>query len=256
VPGGRIGVVAGAWVGFPVVLETLAGDPATFAWGDVLTGDQPAEQADRGYLRVAAVEGDLAEVVLDDEPGQVAIIPAADSVTELSLELDGYSWTAATLETVTEAEAESMELVVAWSGSPAAARAVIRTGDDMLVYGAPVVWEVDGPLLLEDAVESFGDAWFPGGGYTLLELDTSQLPASEQPFELTATLTARWGALEQTIELEWTQAATIEPEPEDWEDEFNGGGSYGCRCNVPEPPPLLPFMFVLPAVPLLRRRRG
>ena len=258
-PGGHIGVVAGAWVGFPVVLETLAGAPATFAWGDVLTGDEPAPEADLGYLRVAPLDGELAEVVLDDEPGQVAIIPAADSVTELSLELDGYSWTAATLETVTEADVTSMELVVAWSGSPAAARAVIRTSDGMLVYGAPVEWEVDGPLQVVDAVETFGDTWFPGGDYTIIELVEAWLPASQEPFEVSATLTARWGSWEQTIELEWTQDATLEPEPEDWEsefgDDFDGRPFGGCRCDRPEPPPLLPFMVLLPAVPLLRRRR-
>lgn len=254
-PGGRLGVVAGAQVGFPVVLETLAGDPASFAWGGVLTGDEAAPEADRGFLRVRAVAGEVPEIVLDDVPGQVALVPAADSETELSLELNGYSWTAATLETVTEAA--SMELVVAWDDAPVAARAVIRTADGMLVYGAPVEWEASSPLLLDDPQEVYGDAWFPGADYTLLQLDGSALPAGEVPFPVSATLTARWGDLVQTVELDWLQDATVEPPPEDWEDDDpEGFGFRGCGCDLPEPPPLLPpLMVLLPGVGLLRRQR-
>lgn len=253
-PGGRIGVVAGAQVGFPVVLETASGERGSFAWGGVLEGDDPVMNATGGWLRVDAVVGDQPELVFEDV-GRVALLPAPDSETEISLELDGHSWNATTLETVTEAA--SMELVVAWSGAPAAARAVIRTEEDMLVYGAPVLWEVTSPLMLEDPQESWGDAWFPGADYTLIQLDQGALPSSEVPFPVSATLTARWGDLVQTIELEWLQDATIQPEPEDWDDEddWGNGGGYDCSCDLPGPPPLLPFMFLLPALPILRRRR-
>ncbi len=253
-PDARIGVVAGAQVGFPVVLETAAGDRAAFAWGGLLEGDEPALDATGGWLRVNNLSGDLPEIVHEDD-GQVALIPSPDSETVLSLELDGHSWTAATLETVTEAA--SLELVVAWSGAPAAARAVIRTDDGMLVYGAPVQWTVTGPLLLEDPQESWGDAWFPGADYTLFQLDEAQLPLSEDPFPVSATLTASWAGLSQTVELEWLQAPTAEAEPEDWEEDDWGDEvrPIDCSCDLPGPPPLLPFMLLLPALPVLRRGR-
>lgn len=250
--GGRIGVVAGERVAFPVVLEDPDGRRVALPWGGLVEGDGPVPDLWQGWLRIEATLGEAPQIAMD-EPGRFGLVPAPDSEVALTLSAGDAEWTVAIMQTVAAAQAASMHLVVAWSGTPAAARAVVRTADGMLVFGVPIEWEAAGPLLLSDATEAWGDAYFPGGDYTLLEVDEQQLAQSDQPQEVEATVTARWGDLEASADLRWTQQPTAPRTDADGRGDGVPPIDDGCGCDGP--PPLSPLFLALPGVVALRRRK-
>lgn len=236
--------------------------------GDGLAVVEPIDDPDAGFYEFRGI----GEYPLTLEVGAVATIQAAlpnGAVLE-SPELIAVSATTA---------AASLDLVVLvdlQSGAPTVAFAELRDAEGRVIHGAPVEWSVlEGVLPVTPA-----DLGEPGRTAEYASLDGLCKRLLSIEVERRAVLHARFGVLEDSVELLWTQGPSLgEPdpnspftpdeaclfgEPSDGEtdgdtgdsgDELGGDAlSGGCGCTTQERGSPAALLLALAGVGLLRRR--
>jgi MYXO-CTERM domain-containing protein len=258
-----------------------------------------ADAIDTPLMRLDDAEGrlfwSLADVPLElvgeavtavepiDYPDPQADELQADGELPLRIELDGVARVRATLPNgqvlespeligVSSEAAASLDLVAlveTGTGFPWYAFAEVRDAEGRVLHGAPVEWSMQtgalavtpGNLTLETRTADYAS------------LGTHCEPHSTVPIERNVVLRARFGGLEDTVELRWIDAA-VDPELAGWpfepdeaclyaDDETEGetgsddaGAELddGCGCTSERETPGA-WMLALIGLGLLRRRR-
>lgn len=205
-------------------------------WDD--EAEQPAAwRAGDGSVEVEVGSGDVQ--VLDDvlEPGWVGLILGSGAEAELVLDVQGQRLVAGTVQAASPDELASLSLLAGFISheegtqlrTPWAARAIVLDGDDRPVFGTPVDWSVTGESLLIEAGPDSGTR-FPGGDYAWVE--DACTPPDKQLGDRSATLQASYGALSDSLELNWTVTEDMVDLDGDWSpDERCDGGCGGCASG-------------------------
>lgn len=190
-----------------------------------------ADAIDTPLMRLDDAEGrlfwSLADVALELVGDATAVEPQADEFfvpgeLPLRIELDRVARVRATLPDgqvlespeligVSADAAASLDLIAlveAESGSPWYAFAEVRDAEGRVLHGAPVEWSMQTGAL---AVTP-GDLTLETRTADHALLGTHCEPHSTVPIERNVVLRARFGELEDTVELHWTDAA-VDPEP-------------------------------------------
>ncbi len=129
--------------------------------------------------------------------------------------------------------------------SPAAARAILRDAQGRAIYGAPVVWELAGNDHLHVLPgPQPGQSGYPGmipvlpgADYAELAVDHATAPEGYSWTEQTASITASYGNLSDTVALVWTSQEEPEPGPETQAPPDEDPPAYGCGCSAAPTPP-------------------
>lgn len=199
---------------------------------------QPAAwYPDDGEVTVDSLVGDVQVLSAGLDPGWVGLKLGPDAVAELSLEIRGQRMVAGTVQAVSADELASLDVVAGFIShregtderTPWAARAVVLDAEGRPVFGTPVSWSVEGPpMVLEPGPHS--STRFPGGDYAWIEDGCT--PPAKQLGERTATLSASYEELSDSLELTWTVTEDMVDLEADWSaDDRCGGGCAGCASG-------------------------
>lgn len=237
VPGGPLALWAGQPVTFPILLRS-AESPIAFRLGRALGEGDPVPDDGALHPRLVATSA-----VFTDVPGALgsprgdAVEITLDEGAEVDLELVGVGgvWPVARLRAVGLEDVAAIAVVPAhvpsdggW-GLPVAARTMVLTDDGTQVRGAPVQWDADGYVRIDDTglfSPPFGEPDYTGLGIN----PKTDYEDRERPFEATSTLTATLGELWDTADLTWTEPAPPPPAGTD------GAGEAGTDTLGDAPP--------------------
>jgi MYXO-CTERM domain-containing protein len=229
--------------------------------GEAVTAVEPHDDPEQGFFEF-------------QQPGELPLRMELDGAARVRATLpDGQVLESPELIGVSSVEAASLDLVVlvdAATGSPNYAFAEVRDAEGRVLHGAVVEWSMQAGAL----------AVTPGN--LELEVRTAEYallgsgcePRSSVPLERSAVLRARFGALEDTVELHWTDEALdpdVTPLPftpdeaclfaDDSDTDGETGGDDagaelddGCGCSSGRETPTA-WLLALIGLGLLRRRK-
>ena len=230
--------------------------------GEDVTAVEPHEDFEEGFFEYQS-------------PGELPLRMELDGVARVRATLpDGQVLESPELIGVSSVAAASLDLVAVVeteTGSPAYAFAELRDAQGRVLHGAVVEWSMEAGAL--SVTSGYLDNEVRTGEYAMLE--TGCEPPSATTIQHSAVLRARYGALEDTVELVWTEEAAS---PETLESPFtpdesclfaddsgeNGetGGDElgadlheGCGCTGGDRKAPGAWLLALIGLGLLRRRR-
>ncbi len=190
-----------------------------------------------GQVEVVATAGEVD--LLDEDAlatGWVELRMGAGSKAVVKLTVHGETWEAGTLVATPPDELASLDLVVGYLSDgegeeeriPWAARAVVLDSSGNPVFGAPVEWSTEGTeLALEPGLDA--DLHLPGDDYAWV-LDSCTPPSERLP-DRAAVLSARYGTLEDSVEMSWTYTSDLDEDEAEWEPDENCASASGCGCS-------------------------
>lgn len=246
--------------GFPLDLLNPEGEPFRVVEGQEVVFFLQIEEQDGGRVvawsrrdgevTAAAAAGGFEAETIDNQPGWIGLNLEPASAVQLGLLINGTAFEGGSVVSLPGTEAVSLDLGIVYLGdetyrSPAAARAVLRDAQGRAIYGAPVTWEVSGNehlYALPGPQPGTGELHgmipvLPGADYAELVVDHLGAPDDYYCTEQTATVTASYGDLSDTVELVWTSQEEPEPEPETQAPPDEDPPAYGCDCSASPPPP-------------------
>lgn len=184
-------------------------------------------------------EGRAPVLVSGRDPGKASLTAPDVGAARLDLSIGESTWPLADVEAVAADEIDALTIVVGLSDGdggtvPAGARALARTKDGHLVYGAPVRWSVTRGALI--VTPTLG---LPGQDYALLE-DGCRGSLGR------ATLRATWDGLDASADLSWTGEGALA------DDQTACSAPPGCGCTSVSTSGWMASLAA--AIVLLRRR--
>ena len=230
--------------------------------GEDVTAVEPHEDFDQGIFEFQS-------------PGELPLRMELDGVARVRATLpDGQVLESPELIGVSSVAAASLDLVAVVeteTGSPAYAFAELRDAQGRVLHGAVVEWSMEAGAL--SVTSGYLDNEVRTGEYAML--DTGCEPPSATTIQHSAVLRARYGALEDTVELVWTEEAAS-PETLDYPftpdeaclfaddsgengetggDELGADLHEGCGCTGGDRKAPGAWLLALIGLGLLRRRR-
>jgi len=242
---------ADAWVP-EIEMPVLVAAEGPFELEVMLAGSDACDEV--GWsMRGASIDGDTAGAQID--PGETAraltVTVDEDAVLDLVLQLPGIGdFPVSRIQGVAPEDVTTLQVVALYERDgdarlPLAVRGIARDEDGSLVRAAPIEWSLEaGQILLTD--EDFGPEY-------ALAQDVCMEPDADEE-ERHATVKARLGDLEASIDLTWTPApASGEPFVPD--ERCPASASQVCGCGqAGNAPGAAIFSCVL--LLALRRRNG